>query len=238
MKTFNIDLHKLLLLPMLVMAMSYANAQDEKVFVTEGKTWICDWIGEEVVFKITGDTIIDNETYKKMYRNDVYYYGVRQEGQKVYCTKGGLVYDFGLNEGDIFEINDEFRLYVSNIDTINVNGIEYRRLNMHNINEGEDLNDYLQPTLIWVEGIGVHDEPINPYYGWSTRTDYRLKQCVYNGKCIFTDEDFSKKNINDIDNLTKENIGNAPVYDLSGRRLNAVPQRGLYIQGGNKRIVK
>ena len=28
------------------------------------------------------------------------------------------------------------------------------------------------------------------------------------------------------------------VYDLQGRRLNAVPEKGMYIQGGRKVLVK
>ena len=30
----------------------------------------------------------------------------------------------------------------------------------------------------------------------------------------------------------------APIYDLTGRRLNSVPQKGIYLQGGKKRVVK
>ncbi len=246
MKTLNLYLRKLLLLPMLVMAMSYANAQDEKVFVTEGKTWICD-LGEggdytAFVFKLSGDTIFNDKTYKKMYKNDVFQYGVRQEGQKVYWAFSGnhaeeLVYDFGLKKGDTF-VYKEFKSYVLDVDTINVEGIEYRRLKMYNIFENEEINEDTEHSHYWIEGIGVNTEPVCPLFGRTTQTPYRFVKCVYNDKCIFTLDDFFKKNTNGIDNLTKKDIGNAPVYDMSGRKLNAVPQRGLYIQGGKKRIVK
>ncbi|MDD2288828.1 MAG: hypothetical protein PHY55_08315, partial [Bacteroidales bacterium] len=96
------------------------------------------------------DTIIDNETYKKLYfyknvefdtTTATYIGALRENSQKQVFYKGmygtielnEMIYDFSLSVGDTFSggslnhSSDFFGLVVSNIDTINYNGIERKR---------------------------------------------------------------------------------------------------------------
>ena len=41
-----------------------------------------------------------------------------------------------------------------------------------------------------------------------------------------------------ISQVKAENNDAAPVYDLTGRRLSAVPQKGMYIQNGRKMMAR
>ena len=38
--------------------------------------------------------------------------------------------------------------------------------------------------------------------------------------------------------IKEQSESDAPIYDLTGRKLDRVPEKGLYIQGGRKRLVR
>ena len=68
-----------------------------------------------------------------------------------------------------------------------------------------------------------------------------LTSCSMDGECIFTREDFSTQAYRITDGIflptaqtadPKEN----PIHDLQGRRLNGIPQKGIYIRNGKKHV--
>lgn len=91
-------------------------------FAQEGKVWETQ-VGliQENVYgnKVGEDTIINNETWKKIYNyvgypeyNNIYYAAVRDVGKKVYAIAKGskkprLIYDFYLQEGDMVKCGVE-----------------------------------------------------------------------------------------------------------------------------------
>lgn len=90
-------------------------------FAEEGKFWetrICNSWDHEYHGRITGDTIINGETWMKVINNKAgtvrkaYYAAVRDEGEKVYAIAKGssrprLLYDFSLKEGDFIRCGVE-----------------------------------------------------------------------------------------------------------------------------------
>ena len=248
MKNFYDLLLKPLFVAAFVMTFSYAHAQDENLFVKEGKTWECYWFvdGKDYVYTITGDTIINGTAYKKMYLDGKYQYAVRQDGQKVYWMRETeeeemLVYDFGLNAGDVFVYDNLVKLRVLKVDTVNVNGIDFRRLHVqtvfddsNNENENPDESSYY-----WVEGVGIHEEPIQPYFSFLIETPYAMRRCLDNGECIFSYDDFFIGTGIATPTQEKAESKDAPVYDLAGRRVDGKAlHRGIYIRNGKKFVVK
>jgi hypothetical protein len=209
-------------------------------FVKEGKSWTA-WRGGDDYFyyKLKGDTTINDTIYKKMYCNDKYVYCVRQQGMKVYRrgnvygNKDELVLNFGLKEGDIFlsDPTDSICPYkVGKVDTVTANGVQYRRLTML----CSDFNGGWYEGAAWVDGIGVDDDVINLETGYILKTPNIVLSCYDNGVKIFSWNDFgSPAGTDGIENAIKPNNNNndESIYDLSGRKLNAVPQKGLYIKG-------
>lgn len=110
------------------------------------------------------DTIIENETYKKLYVFSNSNFdsttapcigGIRENAQKQVYFKDGdslsrLLCDFSLSVGDTFHIpNSTYTFEVSSIDTINYEGISRRKFTI-------GILDDQSPTIIavWIEGIG------------------------------------------------------------------------------------
>jgi hypothetical protein len=216
-------------------------------FVKEGKTWNTLYLDHTCVYTFKGDTIIDDNLYYKMYRDGIYVYAARQQGMKVYRRdfrrydngtsvygdkdKEELAINFGLKEGDDFEAGNGLILKVGKVDTVTANGINYRRLQ---ILYNSDINNEYCEAATWVDGIGVDDEPLNPLAGIVIDGGYIPVSCYDNGVKIFSWNDFSSPAGTDgIENAIKQNNNNNDenIYDLSGRKLNAVPQKGLYIKG-------
>jgi len=67
---------------------------------------------------------------------------------------------------------------------------------------------------------------------------YKLLSCYEDGKCIFTQKDFrSEPGVDRIEELSPAlSKREEAIFDLQGRRLNAVPAKGLYIRDGKKYV--
>lgn len=107
---------ELLFASLFFVACMSAQAQTSEIeyrpFAEEGKLWETSIGGlNQYVYNgyFAGDTIIDGETWQKVYTiagvNRTYYAAVRDEGKKVYAIAKGssrarLLYDFSLKEGD------------------------------------------------------------------------------------------------------------------------------------------
>lgn len=114
-----------------------------------------------MTFKLSGDTILDNISYKKVYLSEdeiptnwEFYGGMREdENQKVwfYPTIGmieeQLIYDFSVNVGDTIYFNYESVMVVDSIAYHEIAGIERKHIYF----------SYVYFSFIeelWIEGIG------------------------------------------------------------------------------------
>ena len=172
--------------------------------------WTCDegYVGhndEAYRFKryalTDEDTIIDNETYKKLYfyknvefdtATATYIGALRENSQKQVFYKGmygtmelnEMIYDFSLSVGDTFSggsLNMDYpyiRLEVTNIDTINYNGIERRRFTI--------LTTGSSTPTIWLEGIGNLEGLFFPYHT-NTADFWGNTRCyIHNGELLYS----------------------------------------------------
>jgi hypothetical protein len=251
---------KILLLMIFVLTTAMPYAQNGKLLVKEGKTWVTMWGDGNHTYKFEGDTVINGVTYKKMYRDGNYAYSARQDGGKVYwidkqyyngapkytvaapqyangnTTNEELVMNFDLKEGD-----EIFYYKVGNVDTVTVNSVKYRRLHLlNNINIPDYPTTALKECAVWVDGIGTTDEPLTQWAGLSTKTPYFLLGCYDNGVKIFSAEDFYSSTGTDgvADVQVSGNNERGQLYDLSGRKLSTRPEQGMYISGGKKYVKK
>lgn len=117
------------------------------------------------------------------------------------------------------------------IDSIEVNGIKYRRLKLQCL-WGDNIPVY------WVEGIGTNTD------FWATSLpvagrDYSyMKACYDNGKLVFEQDDFMTNPVTAIDNTAIDTTDVKSVYDLLGRPV-SVPQKGhIYIYQDKKYLVR
>ncbi|WP_455505416.1 hypothetical protein [Coprobacter sp.] len=164
-----------------------SSAQDE-VFPTKDAIWnICvDTYPESksYFYGLTGDTVIDNQTYNKLYllndtllqidSKDIYVGGIRQSDKKVYMKPADtkykeeieefLMYDFSAKKGDILNMDkrpfyyyDFFGLTFENVDIYNLANHISRSARIEDIQD-TDLGFTMVVFLIdfdtWIEGIG------------------------------------------------------------------------------------
>ena len=160
---------------------------------------------------------------------------ILEEGPKVYQDWGEgwvLVFDFSLNVGDNY-----MGLPIKSVDTIEVKGRQYRRLSF-----GLKTGYGKEKDYCWVEGIGsslfgIYNGIYPPTLS-SGITDHSVLS-VYDGdELIFEEDDFMAPAVTAIKTVTRDESENSAFYDLQGRRLTDTPQRGVYIRGGRKYVVK
>lgn len=203
---------------------------------------------------IGGDTIIGNQTYKKIveFRSSnpqTFEMLLREEGRKVYCyypnqNSETLLYDFGKNAGEIIsrEIKngDTWIRKVIAVDTIMYKTKFFRCMTVHEYvipdymsEEAFFAGNYGYDSGIWVEGIGslsYLDTPITYPGNYYSFFQYRLDGMTFKQK------DFMDAITNDIKPVKAVNRvnNNDVIYDLQDRRIQGEPQKGLYIQNGKK----
>ena len=117
------------------------------------------------------------------------------------------------------------------VDSIMVNGVIRRRW-------------WFDSKDVWVEGIGSAFS--GPFGGvrveasWLKITGKLLS--VYDGdECIFTYEDFTKEAYHSepvVINAVQVSNSPVPLFDLSGRRIQGEPRKGVYVRGGKKYVKK
>lgn len=143
------------------------NGQVYHPFPTDSAMWINvthfddnTWWNNTPVYHITGeDTVINGTPYNKLFENNIYIGGLREDSlKKVYfvsldSTNEHLIYDFSLSAGDTvwvwghtggpFGFN---RLIIESEDSILLANGEVRRV--------LNINDQQNPSDQWIEGIG------------------------------------------------------------------------------------
>ena len=239
---------------LLLLSCLTAVAQDNyKKVLTPGKVWKClvvrDYVSDVVkkpyTVTVECDTIVDNRKCWKMssvyddsgqpasYWDDIVAY---EENGKVYAYKHPLsdniegdwtlMLDFTLHKGDVAT---EFGSIVTEEDSVEVNGILYRRLSI--------TGGY------WVEGIGPNTDYWRSNIAKPTHMETReMLACYENGKLLFSKDDFDKEAYkrveNGVNSITVQKGEESATYDMGGRRINAPRKGDIYIQDGMKRMAR
>ena len=209
-------------------------------FVVEGKVWniekVSTWVGwpdygvvRTEKCELKGDTVIVGVTYKKYYEEGVYRMAMREENKKVYVqykssNQEVLLYDFGLKEGERFTSSHDEEYVFTSEDYVEYDNKELRRMKLVNVNDSRDIN-------YWIEGIGALAGPTTPfYYGMTGGEDTSIASCYVGDQCIY------RRVPNSIQLPATDADKSSALFDLSGRKLNTTPQKGIYIREGKKYI--
>ena len=198
---------------------------------------------------IDGDSVVNGTSYYKLYKTDdrngetILYNLLYENNGRVFVMKDDvefLLYDFSLELNDkIYIQQNAWECILNEKYSTEIQGNERTIYVFDYFSYNQDLNDYQYdysiPEYI-IEGIGSWFDLISysPEFLASIYQS-RLISCYEDGICIYEEEDFNRI-ITGFVNQSINNSENIPfvdsLYDLSGRRLNQVPKRGLYIQNG------
>lgn len=201
-------------------------------------------IGIPYSYFVKGETDANGRTYERIFKqgSENVIFLLRQQDSQVFRTLPDtnaeqLVYDFSLNEGDIFVFDKDagLLLRVDKAEIISIDGIERRVLWMKYYTE--DFPEIDQPLAdIWVEGIGgVVTAPCCMEKVWATTESTAVEECMQNGESLFSFNDFSTLATSiSLDNVEVA-VGNlSDFYNLQGHRLTREPDKGLFIKDGRK----
>lgn len=216
------------------------------------RSWSCRdaTSGKGIIQTVQGDTIIYKgpdgywgQLYRKVYCVDsqkygdeeLHYYGaMREEGEKVYLIPDGkeqkdrvLLFDFGLKTGEQAEI-DGCTIKVVETDSVVSEGRRYHRLTLHLLEDGMDTGR----TCHWMEGIGSDCGLLQPLPWDADKSDIVVNDDntrIYDSNGIVTT--MGKRAI-------RRSPSTSQIIDLQGRHLKALPRKGIYIQGGRKKLAK
>lgn len=157
--------------------------------------------------------------------------------------KERLLYDFGLEIGDVFTFVGDEPLILFSVDTINLAGVPVRRMKFVSeedvpyINPNADLDENNGMAKCWVEGIGSLHGPANPL-GWNViGAITHMDKCIYEGQVIFKYNDFTTAISTAIStqNTMQQEL---QAYDLHGQKHFSTLFKGIYIRNGKKFVVK
>ena len=241
-----------LLLLLLLFALNLCAQQDYESFLVDGKEWRIHSRGSiglvtdlNEYYKISGDTLIDGRTYKKVYCHEegtidgkpispklVLAYLMYEEGRKVYYMVAGqgkepaLLYDFGLQPNATFNDTD---YALETVDTVEQANYKYAKYLLKSSSS--------QNKVTWIEGVGSTIDLI-----CSTETlvgaTLDLISCTWpDGRQYVTE--YGKKYLEGIHAIKNEELKkNNEMFDLQGRRVTHPKKGGIYIQNGKKYINK
>ena len=239
----------------------YAQEPDpELAFVKEGKIWNCVYFYSDkpdlyYSYIIEGDTAcVWGENYKKVWIIDEYQFGdaerhyfgaVRQEGDYVYLLEKDskleyMLYDYGIRKGGILTLPHDNDVYCLRSFTENPGKLEIKGITRKCSTLYPYLGNHPDWYFVWrapvqvYEGIGTNmDDPfcIGKYFGFYPQGHF-LESCYEGETCIYT-KDWYLDDISGVKADTRsEGKDKDGIYDLQGRRLPSVPQKGAYIKDG------
>ena len=216
---------------------------------------------------LEGDTVINGYTYKKVQTTTPYksycYYALREEDRKVYAyvfnpKQEFLLYDFNAEVGDVVMAG------MQNDYTKKCTIMEKREVEL----QGEPFNFYAVEVTehvnssyrsYWVEGIGsplgIQFEPdyvpvphsnadeiedLGTYTGpYVTTIDGKMfDYCMEGGKLLGTREEIWALFTGIQSTEASKSVPSDYIYDLSGRRVQGTPKKGVYIQNGKVVVIK
>ena len=223
--------------------------KDYEPFLVEGKEWRVHSRGSiglmtdlNEYYKIDGDTLVGDRTYKKVYCHEEGTidgkpvsskvepsYLMYEDGRKVYYVVTGkdndpkLLYDFGLNPDESFGNTD---YVLERIDTVAQSGQDYAKYS---------LTTSGQNTVTWIEGVGSTIDLLCSTEMLVGAT-MDLVSCTWpDGRQYITE--YGKTYLEGIRSIKNEEMNNT-IYDLQGRRVAHPKQGEIYIQNGKKYINK
>lgn len=214
--------------------------------LTDGTVWECLAVSTEqpedrrtYTICVDGDRQLGNRCYKQVYSPE---YNIRtgmfEEGRKVYIVKPDghpeVLLDFGLQEGERLSDVES----VVDVTQQENQGISYRTIT---VDTGLDCHSYFAgDTTPWsydlIEGIGVSKDQYlqGQHFLNDENTISYLLRCWRNGTLVYQARGYEQHT-----GISEISTGNEPViYDLQGRRLNKIPQKGFYIAGTKKVICR
>ena len=200
-------------------------------------------VGWPHTYVLKGDTIMNGETYKKLFLDGHFVCGLREEDGRIYeCswdeTPERMTFDINLRTGDIFIVksDDQVGMEVKQLRTFNFGGTSRRCMDMWVYVEGGEIIDGL--VDYWIEGIGcMAGPPASPFW-WSASNGALLLSCYDGDKCIFSVEDLNQITAIRPATTNCSSGSHQEIFDLQGRRVSGTPQRGIYIRDGRKYVVR
>jgi len=266
----------LTLVYILTVSMASAQKADYKPFVVEGKVWKCHYIADksglvhnnekDLLYCMQGDTIINNQAYKKVsclsekvYGDGLkhYYCAVRESDRQVFIIPASAMEEELLCD---FRSPDEIVQFEYRGQTLYRGGVlkcwspfdEPPVLNrMYYVNAKDEQGFY--NVGMWVERVGSVKDPFGPnMYFFSLSDDFfpyaSVLSCEEDGVCFFSDEQLIKPtSIKDwTDDNDKIRLQGDCLFDLQGHRLrsasplgsfkNGQCKKGVYIRDGRKYV--
>ena len=154
-------------------------------------------IGFLYTYMLRGDTIMGGVTYKKLFLDDMFVSGLREEDGRVYeryweDVPEQLIFDFDLQPGEIFkdEVDDMYQMEVKQVREVDVDGKSRKCMDMWAHMEGMEIVDGL--VDYWIEGIGCMNGPHFPFWWEAIDSPSLLLSCYDGDECIFTIEDLKQ----------------------------------------------
>ena len=213
----------------------------------EGKQWEYEhhlWneghTVSKVIYTLTGDTIIHEKSYYKLYKQEAdgkpeYKAALREEGGTVYgywlkpdVEQRVIDFDPYYFSEETMDIYSHVDYVNEEIDSMNVNGRVFVRHKYWLNGVG---------PIRAVEGVGFEDNGIlGMNYGHFMSDYVRMVACYEDGECIFEASDFNKSGIDTEVKVVEKRryAGVDAIFDLQGRRILGLPKHGVYIQDGKK----
>ena len=190
---------------------------------------------------VKGDTLIADNSYKRIVdvATGIFEYAMREEEKKVFCVYPHyagevLLYDFGLNVGDSFQLYDDDSgtdtdawATVVSVDTVVVGNRVFRILDVR-------PKDMMNWPNRWVEGIGGMYYLVSNFL--AVGNNYVFSSCQLDGETIFTYEDCRTVGIKG--KPIVDGKRGTSFFGLQGRHLSSKPDKGIYIRDGRKVVVK
>ncbi len=237
----------------------YSERIPYRPMVVEGRRWRYEFITYSDVdssieststmdYVIDGDTLIGNDEYKKMYKEEdngkrTYISAWSEKNRMVAVVDAGatspnVLYDFGLIPSEM-SVDPELS-FLSHVDTISVDGNLFLRHNLRTLYQGG--------TITYVEGVGCPKLlwPYSTVVPTNARTSRRFVGVFEGDKCIFKPEDFSREGytsgIGRVSSNPRAVKHDDAIYNIQGNKVtksqgNRLP-KGIYIQNGKKFVVK
>ena len=199
-------------------------------------------------FHFGGDTIINGQKCKKMYRSGdyvrlfdqnsscytlsfdpsiiVYEGALYEEGKRVYIylpdkEESSLLYDFGMSVGET---------------VVTRNGSVTKLGDQYDMVDGKVIHINITSSCYWIEGCGSSAWPT-----WSKVGDtnyWALMFCKDNEKYFYKYRYFKETDAIDLPHTTIFKHSNDAIYDLQGRRVQTPQRGGLYIKNGHQFLQK
>jgi hypothetical protein len=216
-------------------------SQDYYPLIVEDNTWnvMCvgllpyyDTLYTTVTYKLSGDTLINSLTYKKMYSSweeipvNWNLYGFMREDtnrqvwlKTEFVTQEFLMYDFLVEEGDTVLVGqqDPVNLLVDSITMVTINGTGRHKFWL----SGIEYSDYHET---WIEGIGSNKGIVWSGSAGLTGGWYELLCMSNNGEQIYMNPayDFCYINTVNIDENIAESIQVYPIPVTNNLKINNI----------------